>query len=285
MPQRIPARIELKPAQRTALEALSKNGSGELTRGIYQELTGMSRSQAAYDLADLVDAGILERVGRGRTTRYRLASEPDPKQRQWTNDRIRAELERFCAGREMWPSAVEFKRSGRTDLYVAASRYGGIRFWAAELGLPRGDSTVRPVFRRPRRLSWAASGAAAGALLVGVAVAIVNGSPDRQPASSPRAAAANEPTAPAARSQAVRPASSPRGKARPRPSKTDHRQAVRPARADSATAKTISHAVHVSPPPSEPVARIVHASTPPPSGPTPLAAPASAGAPAPIPAP
>jgi hypothetical protein len=174
VPQRIPARIDLKPAQETALAWLRQNGSTELTRGLYQTVTGMSRSQAAYDIAELVEAGILVRVGGGRSTRYRLtgAAEAKPAQRRWTSERIRHELERFCAGRKTWPTAREFKRAGRMDLYVAASRYGGVRSWAGELGLSREAAAApRPLLRR---WPWAASGAATGAVLAGLAIAILH---------------------------------------------------------------------------------------------------------------
>src|ERR687885_2451004 len=129
----------LKPAQRTALAALANGDAAELTRARYEELTGVSRSQAAYDLAELVEAGLLVRVGGGRATRYRLAQAGDSGRRRWTDERIRTELASFCANRTTWPSAAEFKAAGRSDLYVAASRYGGIRFWAAELGFPRAE--------------------------------------------------------------------------------------------------------------------------------------------------
>ena len=93
MPQRVPARIELKPAQQHALAVLREGRLAELSRGGYQELTGMSRSQAAYDLADLVEAGLLQRVGGGRSTRYRLPQEREaPTHRRWTPERIRAGL-------------------------------------------------------------------------------------------------------------------------------------------------------------------------------------------------
>ena len=91
----VTSRIQLKPAQQRALAALDVPSRSELTRGQYEELAGVSRSQAAYDLAELVEAGILCRVGGGRATRYRLAQAPG--QRHWTSDRIRAELEAFCA--------------------------------------------------------------------------------------------------------------------------------------------------------------------------------------------
>src|SRR5919201_1877059 len=128
--------IQLKPAQQRAVSALTADPASELTRGQYEQLAGVSRSQAAYDLAELVEVGLLDRVGNGRATRYRLAREGGA-QRHWTSDRIRTELEAFCAGRNAWPSAADFKAAGRGDLYVAASRYGGIGHWAEALGFER----------------------------------------------------------------------------------------------------------------------------------------------------
>jgi hypothetical protein len=146
---------QVKPAQRRALDALKDGEAVDLTRARYEQLNGVSRSQAAYDLAELVDAGILVRLGAGRSTRYRLAQAQGAR-RRWTTDRIRAELVTFCSGRTTWPSAGEFKRAGRSDLYVAASRYGGIGHWADELGLSRrGEAAAeggrrRLPFRRPQ---------------------------------------------------------------------------------------------------------------------------------------
>ena len=174
MPHRA-GRNELKPAQRDALAALSEGTAEELTRGQYQQLTGVSRSQAAYDLAELVQAGLVERLGGGRSTRYRLPRRSQPSQRHWTNERIRAALVDFCGSRTTWPSAGAFKAAGHTDLYVAASRYGGIGFWAAELGFSR------PARAAPRRrptasfrpvLRWAAVATVFAAVLLGVAGAV-----------------------------------------------------------------------------------------------------------------
>jgi DNA-binding transcriptional ArsR family regulator len=166
--------IHLKPTQQRAVAALTADPASELTRGQYEELAGVSRSQAAYDLADLVEAGIIERVGNGRATRYRLARERGP-QRRWTSDRIRTELEAFCAGRKTWPSAADFKAAGRGDLYVAASRYGGVGLWTEKLGFsrpPRGAATApQPALFRTR-LAWAGGGALA-ALCVAVALGAV----------------------------------------------------------------------------------------------------------------
>ena len=147
---------QLKPAQQVALGALASGDAPDLTRARYEELTGVSRSQAAYDLAELVEAGLLVRIGAGRSTRYRLAPASDSGRRRWTDERIRAELSAFCSERSTWPSAAEFRAAGRSDLYVAASRYGGIGFWAAELGFPRSER-VRTPFRRRAALAIAAA--------------------------------------------------------------------------------------------------------------------------------
>jgi hypothetical protein len=146
----VSARDDFKPAQHRALALLREGRATALTRGGYEALCGVSRSQAAYDLAELVEVGLLERVGGGRTTRYVLVREPNSTRRHWTDERIRAELADFCAGRFAWPSAGEFKEAGRGDLYVAASRYGGIAYWADELGLPRAQRWEAPSIPRLR---------------------------------------------------------------------------------------------------------------------------------------
>ena len=124
----------LKPAQEHVLAALADDGAEEFTRSTYEEIAHVSRSQAAYDLADLVKLGLVDRLGAGRATRYRIAREGDGRRRKWTSARIRDELERFCGERGRWPRAAEFREAGHGSLYLAASRYGGIEHWAAELG-------------------------------------------------------------------------------------------------------------------------------------------------------
>jgi Transcriptional regulator DIP2311-like, C-terminal domain len=166
-------RTDLKATQKRVLAALEDDGSARLTRGLYEEIAGVSRSQAAYDLAELVSAGILERIGGGRSTWYRVVRHERLGQRRWTDDKIRAALELFCSGRASWPSASEFKEAGHSDLYVAASRYGGIAFWTKELGFSRPARTTPepaappPAERRRRRprLRWATAGLAFAAAL------------------------------------------------------------------------------------------------------------------------
>lgn len=178
VPQRVTSGApELKSAQRRALLALESEPGTSLTRSEYERLTGVGRSQAAYDLSELVSAGRLVRVGGGRSTRYVLAHEP-ASQRRWTPDRIRRELEAFCADRSGWPTASEFKTAGRGDLYVAASRYGGVAYWANELGLDRSDRSRTTVVstRAPlrSRLAWSFAGAlAAGALAAAAVTAVI----------------------------------------------------------------------------------------------------------------
>ena len=124
----------LKPAQSRVLAALAESEEEEFTRSTYEDIAHVSRSQAAYDLADLVKLGLVDRLGTGRATRYRIVGEGDGRRRKWTPARIREELERFCGERGTWPRAAEFRKAGRGSLYLAASRYGGIEHWAAELG-------------------------------------------------------------------------------------------------------------------------------------------------------
>ena len=91
------ARNELKRTQELVLDVLRADTATPLTRARYQEIAGVSRSQAAYDLAELVEAGILERVGAGPATRYRLVDSRPDDRRRWTNERIRSALQEFCA--------------------------------------------------------------------------------------------------------------------------------------------------------------------------------------------
>jgi hypothetical protein len=168
--QRSTDHFELKPAQQRVLGVLKSEGTSRLTRARYEELSGVGRSQAAYDLAELVEKGILERLGSGRASRYRLVhlstSSGQGGRRRWTPDRIRSGLAEFCAGRDAWPSASEFKQTGHFDLYVAASRYGGIPFWTSELALTRepqpASAAARPRRRTFRpRLQWVSAAAVA----------------------------------------------------------------------------------------------------------------------------
>jgi DNA-binding transcriptional ArsR family regulator len=290
MPHRA-GRNELKPAQRAALAALNEGSAEELTRGEYQQLTGVSRSQAAYDLAELVEGGHVERLGGGRSTRYRRPRKAQPSHRHWTNERIRAALLEFCAGRTTWPSAGEFKAAGHTDLYVAASRYGGIRSWASDLGFS-GPARTAPQKRRSRslrpHLTWAATAAAFAAVLLGVGGAVVQphpSAPTREAAGAPSARNVVRALAPPANAQAK---PKPARTARPSNHRTPIVRASTPryrgviaSGSRRELAQTISAPV-ISTPRQQPAARPVSNT----GGVAPLAAPGGAGsAPSPLPAP
>jgi hypothetical protein len=133
VPTLIGGSVSLKPAQEIVLASLEERGTRALTRSDYEEISGVSRSQAAYDIAELVSLGILERVGSGRATRYRLPAGGTGRPKKWTQDRIRAELRELHSELGRWPRAADFRESGRTDLYVAACRNGGFDRWAHEL--------------------------------------------------------------------------------------------------------------------------------------------------------
>ena len=147
----------LKPAQEHVLTTLAGSEDEYFGRADYEAIAHVSRSQAAYDLADLVKLGLVERVGSGRGTRYRIVPARGGRRRKWTPERIRDELEAFCDEIGGWPRAAEFKETGRGDLYLAASRYGGIEHWAEELGFrePAEPSALPPSasWREPREPS------------------------------------------------------------------------------------------------------------------------------------
>lgn len=292
MPQhRSTDHFELKPAQQLVLGVLKSEGTARLTRARYEELSGVSRSQAAYDLAELVENGVLERLGSGRATRYRIVHLNPPgrgSRRRWTPERIRAGLVAFCAGREAWPSANEFKQAGRFDLYVAASRYGGIPFWTSELGLGRVAHSAPPPVRpwrgtfRPR-LRWVPAAAVAA-----LALTLAGGGHIRL---SPGGAVLQ-----AARPQLLAASLKPplvQQRARHKPSARHVQRASRPARtgpaehASTELASVQSSASSSSAPAQESTS--VSANSPPPpassSNPAPLPAPSGGNARRPLPPP
>jgi hypothetical protein len=101
--------------------------------GLYSMLTAIYRHEGVAYWAKRMN--VQRRVGTGRT---RTAT--------WTEQRIRAELQSFCAGRDLWPTEREFIDAGLRAVYSAASRNGGVAYWAQELGLPR---RRRPALGRP----------------------------------------------------------------------------------------------------------------------------------------
>lgn len=62
--------FHLNDRQKTCVQYLEEKG--HITRAEYVDLTGASLRTANYDLKELEDAGLVKRVGRGRSTRYVL---------------------------------------------------------------------------------------------------------------------------------------------------------------------------------------------------------------------
>ena len=56
--------------------------------------------------------------------------------RPWTDDSLHAALAAFLDGRDRWPTQREFQEGGRSDLYMAVKRRGGVLRWSERLGLP-----------------------------------------------------------------------------------------------------------------------------------------------------
>jgi hypothetical protein len=72
------------------------------------------------------------------TTKRRVTRRKQKRSAPWRwdhDDRLEIELLRFTAGRTTWPTRTEFAAAHRSDLYCAVLDYGGIRYWAARLGL------------------------------------------------------------------------------------------------------------------------------------------------------
>ena len=172
----------LKPAQERVLAEVAAHPDEEFTRADYEALAHVSRSQAAYDLAELVKLGLVERFGSGRATRYRVVRGGAGRRRKWTSERIRTELSAFCDELGGWPRASEFREAGRGDLYLAASRYGGIDHWAEELGYYE-DEVPEPSEPEPgsgeseprRRVALAGAGLATLAALAILGLLFVGG--------------------------------------------------------------------------------------------------------------
>lgn len=131
--------LQLKRTQEKALVELRTQGLREFTRREYQELTDVGRTTATSEIRELVDRGLLVKVGGGPEARYRFAgaskavSQTRGRPAKWTDRGIEAELGNLVKQFGRWPTSAEFEAAGRRDLYAAASRNGGIRRWRNRL--------------------------------------------------------------------------------------------------------------------------------------------------------
>jgi hypothetical protein len=96
-----------------------------------------------------------EVIGRGRGARWWAAEmglpggdRPSGGVRRWNEERIRATLTEFLAGRTTWPSWSEFNAAGLHAFREALRYYGGPERWAREMGVTL-EAPARP-FRSPR---------------------------------------------------------------------------------------------------------------------------------------
>lgn len=64
---------------------------------------------------------------------------PSRRGRPWDEESVRSELTEFLTGRERWPTYEQFIQGGAKGLRDALYRFGGVEYWAREMGLPGGD--------------------------------------------------------------------------------------------------------------------------------------------------
>lgn len=137
------APLRLSPSQQRGVTRLRLQGRREFTRREYEAAAGVARSAAGDDLRSLVAHRILIVRGAGPRTRYLLAgavAEDAPgsragRPRKWSDAVIEAELRAFLAGKSEWPSPSEFRDGGKSSLYAAASKAGGIGRWRQLVGI------------------------------------------------------------------------------------------------------------------------------------------------------
>lgn len=133
-------------SRQNRLSGVRRGWTPEAIEAMLRELIGESEmwpTRREFERAGL--AGLLTAIYThegpdywARRFKVRRHRGPSPRPRTiWTDERIRQELEAFCAGATAWPTEQEFVAAGRRALYSAASRAGGIGYWADQLGLPR----------------------------------------------------------------------------------------------------------------------------------------------------
>ena len=65
-----------------------------------------------------------------------MAAKQARSKREWTEARVRRELEQFLEGATEWPSYRDFQRARRQHLRDRVNEFGGARLWAKRLGVP-----------------------------------------------------------------------------------------------------------------------------------------------------
>jgi Fic family protein len=135
--QVLPLPIRLTRPQEVVVAELTAGQRQSLTRTDVERLTGLRKAAAAEALKSLVEIGVLRRVGSGPRQQYELAARPRsrPLGRRpvWTEERIREELVSLAEALGRWPAVEDFEQAGKSTLYKAASRQGGMRRWRREI--------------------------------------------------------------------------------------------------------------------------------------------------------
>ena len=142
---RMESAIQLSRHQEKVVATLTVGGRRDISRAEVETLTGLRKTASYRELDQLVAVGILEVIGGSSRTAYRLQSRLRPEsvgrhsrrrgpRPHWTEDRIRSELASFAAELGRMPRRADFMAAGRNGLYVAASKAGGLRKWAKDLG-------------------------------------------------------------------------------------------------------------------------------------------------------
>jgi hypothetical protein len=138
------SRAQLKLSHQNALGGFRLRGVTEFSRADYEEVADVPKATAVREINELVEIGLIRRIGEGSGRRYRLvgAAQANPwagrgggRPKSWTDDRIDSELRAFVGDRGQFPTRKEFQDSGLGGLYLAVVRNGGTRRWADVLGV------------------------------------------------------------------------------------------------------------------------------------------------------
>jgi len=135
--------LQLSASQQRALTALRLQGRREFTRREYEEAGAVRKTAAGDDLRQLTLHGVLRVRGTGPHTRYVFPGAlPDQgrasragRRPKWTEATIEAELRAFLEGKPEWPSHEQFRNAGKSSLYTAMSRVGGVARWREIVGV------------------------------------------------------------------------------------------------------------------------------------------------------
>jgi hypothetical protein len=70
-----------------------------------------------------------------------------PKTIRWTDELLESELRSFLVDTPDWPTRSEFKAAGRSELYRAVMRHGGVAVWAPRLEKKLSSRQRHPTLR------------------------------------------------------------------------------------------------------------------------------------------